>query len=138
MLEPDWGLRLTPRRGGVLVPGRLKNRPPHLNGIIYRYPPSQIQLPSTLDMATTVPIAMSSHALTHRCNKFCHHVYVLCGNSDVLLHNIILIEVRNDKVVVSATSYIMQFFSTCEYCKLLMLVKFPSPTVLFKKRSSLL
>ena len=68
--------------------GRLKNGPSHLNEIIYRYPPSQIQLPSTLDMGTTVPIAMPMFVT---CNKFCHHVYVLCGSSDALL-----IEVRND------------------------------------------
>ena len=32
------------------MPGRLKKWPPHLNGVVYRYTPSQMQLPSNLDM----------------------------------------------------------------------------------------
>ena len=35
-------------RGGVIVPGILINKTPHLNDVIYT--PSQIQLPSTLDI----------------------------------------------------------------------------------------
>ena len=64
-LEPDGArereptlARPTPWRGGLLEPGRLSNRPPHPNGVVYRYSTRRIQLPSTLDMSTSVPIAM--------------------------------------------------------------------------------
>ena len=54
-------VRRTPWRGGSLEPGRLNDRPPHPNGVVYRYSTSLIQLPSTFDMGTSVPIAMPGY-----------------------------------------------------------------------------
>ena len=83
-LEPDGArereptlARPTPWRGGLLEPDRL-NRPPHPNGVVYQYSTSQIQLPSTLNMSTSVPIAMpgnyqrrTSRSVAVR--EGCHH-----------------------------------------------------------------
>ena len=54
-------VRQTPWRGGPLEPGRLNNRPPHPNGVVYQYSTGLIQLRSTLDMSTSVPIAMPGY-----------------------------------------------------------------------------
>ena len=60
----------------------------HYHVSVLHRPENQIQLPSTLDWGTTVPIAIRI-MFTHK-PFVCHHVYMyMCcvGASDALLHN---------------------------------------------------
>ena len=78
----------------------------HVSVVLHRSG-NQVQLPSTLDMGTTVPIAITI-MFTHMfvtCDKFiiCIHVCAVWEQRCTTPQHTILIEERNDKVI--ATSF---------------------------------